>query len=258
MSQENVEKLQDELFKVRLNQRSEALVKLLARFEGPDRKLHEAQTSICDVDREIIHVEDSVDAEINRLRTSTLEKLNGFNSEIQESLVTHRGEASAAISVCFGDFWTRISTTIQELVSRRDLAMREVCQKYDEKLQALVSSHALSRKECIERIEVLRLKLEERKKVLSRESSRLANIRRKTNTILGPYQAQQNAIASMESHLDAHRLTVLPQLEPLKKKYTELTKELKDAKYELELLTQRKEILDNFDSASVSTCVTIH
>lgn len=257
MSLESHDKLQDKLFQARLRNRTSSLLKLLNRCVQIDERLTESLRALYEIDREISVVEDASDTEINLLRMDALRQLEEFHSKITRDAEGHQKDARILVAYSFNHFWERVYERLRELVTARDQSMSQLTEKLDRNIQAVILSHTQVRQEYFNRIDKLRARLDEKEKILSRERSRLAYIRRKNNTVIGPFEAQQSDIALMETRLAHHRTEILPQLEPLKRKYMELKKQLKDAKFELELLTQKKEILENFESASVSTCDTI-
>ena len=240
MSQENPDKLQHELFLIRAECRRESVLELLNEARSDSEAVNNAEAALEDVSRQIIHAENTEDDQMNSLRSSVLGSMQQISLGILENhdrdilVISHRNLE------LFDQFWDNIIGVVDELGRMRQEAMNRVQNEYENEVRRIIVSHAHERSELIGRINTLRIDSTNATNALLREKSRLLHLRRKNDSLVRPFNSLKEDIAAIKERLRKHKTEVRPRLDPVKRRYMDLKKQIKEAKFELEILEQKK------------------
>jgi hypothetical protein len=257
MSQETPDKLQHDLFLIRAEYRRESVLNILHESRSESKDVNNAEAALEDVSRQIIHAEDIEDDQMNSLRSRVLRSMHQVSLEIIENHDNDLLDISHRNLELFDQFWDRIIGVVDELGRMRQEAMERVQNEYENEIREIIGSHTHERNKLICRINTLRIDSTNATNALLREKSRLLHLRRKNDSLVLPFKSLKEDIATMEKRLLKHKTEVRPRLDPVKRRYMDLKKQIKDAKFELEILEQKKEIFSSLgisDTQSVSTC----
>ena len=249
------DKLHDELLAGRLKSRRETIDYLAAQAKEDSEELKRAFTEHSQVDDEICRLEDLLDAEMIELKMETLEEIKLVTSEARDNMQRISHCALEDLYATADVFRARIVKSFQNLACGWKEDFEAIANEKRQIMRAAILEHTEARNVHVSILESLKKELADATENVVKHKAILTQLRRKNDSLLRPYNSLKEEIANLEQRLVEHQRTEHPKLEPLKNRFNKLTKELKEAKFRLEVLRLQK---DTTDCMSVSTCSSLN